>query len=98
LESARATSEVGSILFLKSIYFIEKVYTFAKKYTSEIRQILDVSLEGVSPSDDAFVLSSDYESPISPPSQENNETPDMLRDSWRGMYDEATKKLAWPRT
>jgi hypothetical protein len=42
LESARATSEVGRILFKKSIYSIEKVYTFEKKYTSEIRQILDV--------------------------------------------------------
>jgi hypothetical protein len=48
MESARATSEVGRILFFKSIYFIEKVYTFAKKYTSEIRQILDVILRKIS--------------------------------------------------
>jgi hypothetical protein len=44
----RNPTNVGRILFKKSIYFIEKVYTFAKKYTSEIRQILDVRIESPS--------------------------------------------------
>ena len=57
-----------------------------------------ISLEGVSPSDDAFLLAQDSESSIFPPSQEDNEALAMLRESWRGMYDEATTALAWPRT
>ena len=56
-----------------------------------------ISLEGVSPSDDAFLLAQDSESSIFPPSQEDNEALAMLRESWRGMYDEATTALAWPR-
>jgi hypothetical protein len=48
------------------------------------------SLEGASPSDAAFILAQDSESPISPPSQEGSEVLDMLRVSWRVMYDEAT--------
>jgi hypothetical protein len=57
-----------------------------------------ISLEGVSPSDDTFLLAQDSESSIFPPSQEDNEALAMLRESWRGMYDEATTALAWPRT
>ena len=50
-----------------------------------------ISLEGgVSPSDDAFLLAQDSESLIFPPSQEDNETLAMLRESRWGMYDEAT--------
>jgi hypothetical protein len=57
-----------------------------------------ISLEGVSPNDDEFLLAQDSESLIFPPSQEDNEALAMLRESWRGMYDEATTALAWPRT
>ena len=49
-----------------------------------------ISLEGVSPSDDTFLRAQDSESSIFPPSQEDNEALAMLRESWRGMYDEAT--------
>jgi hypothetical protein len=57
-----------------------------------------IILEGVSPSDDAFLLAQDSESLIFPPSQENTEALAMLRESWRGMYDEVTTELACPRT
>jgi hypothetical protein len=57
-----------------------------------------ISLEGVSPSDDFFLLAQDPESFIFPPSQEDNKALAMLRKSWQGMYNEATTALAWPRT
>jgi hypothetical protein len=57
-----------------------------------------ISFEGASPSNDAFLLAQDSESPIFPPSQEDNEALAMLRESSQGMHDEATTALAWPRT
>jgi hypothetical protein len=57
-----------------------------------------IGLECVSNSDDAFLLAQDSESSIFPPSQKDNEALAMLRESSRGMYDEATTALAWPRT
>ena len=47
----------------------------------------NISLEGVSPSEDTFFLAQDSESSIFPPSQEDNEALAMLRESWRGMYE-----------
>jgi hypothetical protein len=50
----------------------------------------NISLKGVSPSNDAFLLAQDSEYYIFPPSHEDNEALAMLRGSCRGMYDEAT--------